>query len=244
MAFILTVAIGLRSFYAQKDANKQQAKLTQSLNETSEKLSKADATLDQSRLSQEYMKGQLSGLSMMVGKLDSDGNVGNVNLAKALRDIGSQPTHAAGIEPPAIQKMSNKQLQTGVIEFANSMRTFASEIMANRDRMTSQRMAATQEARIKDGGAVNGPLQQQAWNQANIADQNLYNQTSLRISQEYLGVATQYHEELERRLGPQKPLTGMDSMLALWSSHDPMYSDMNLTTTAIVLERMARKLPD
>jgi hypothetical protein len=153
---------------------------------------KAQQSLQAALLSQEYMKGQLSGLSMMVGRLDSDGNAGSVNLAKALRQLASEPKpHATGIEPPAIKKMTNAQLRTKVIDFANDMRTYTSEFEAETQRqsmdLSKQWMAIPATEREKK-------------NQAGDAMSQLYTRRSqaydLYTQQALLGSATEFKDEL------------------------------------------------
>lgn len=62
------------------------------------------------------MKGRLSGLSLMVGKINETGITGNKEVAAALgKVVQAQDTR------PALEKMSSPVLRANVLQFAKGM---------------------------------------------------------------------------------------------------------------------------
>jgi hypothetical protein len=196
-----------------------------------------------------YTQGQLDSinkvLAQVVGEVKSS-NSSTPEVTKALLEGALLASNRSnGIEAPAIQKMSNAQLRSKVIDLANDMSSFASQADVAQEQRDIQHMSTMADARVKDGGVSPGPNQQKAWNIYTQSEQANYTNLSLMISQKYVGISTQYHQELERRLGPQKSSSSTEDVTALWSiiptGH---YSTTGLNVTAAVLERMARNLPN
>jgi hypothetical protein len=147
-----------------------------------------------------------------------------------------------GVEPPAIQRFTPKQLRERVIEFANEMLQRAADNDSSETTPMNRRTAAMLAGRKTDG-SLNSPASDQAWQQSNNEDDNARRQFNLEVAQTYVGLATQYHDELVRRLGPQKPVTPMERMTLLWDVPGSFYTSRSLTESARYLENLARKLP-
>ena len=90
--FMLTVIAGFRNHYSQRDAAKVQSDLSDGLRKSTSGLIQANQTLIESRSAEEFMKGQLSGLSLIVSSLASRGGSENLALAKALKSIADGST--------------------------------------------------------------------------------------------------------------------------------------------------------
>ena len=238
-AVILTITVGVRGYYAQKDAATQQARLSASLNSTSDQLGKANEMLFQTRLSEERIKGELDGLSMSVGKLSSDGVMGAKSLAGVLHQMSTGQSHATGIEPSGIEKMTNKQLQEKVIAFANDMRQFSSDLGKQSDNRTAQLMNQLRAVPATD--SLQQERIQKQWQQASM---DAYLEAERQTSQKYYTLAIMYRDELIRRLGPQSPQPQVPDQLLIWNSPGGTSSTFSLDNTAHYLETLARSLPD
>lgn len=254
-AVIACVLIGIQAWRSDAQQNQNASDLRQvkqDLNKSNEALTRANASLQRSQLSQEFMKGQLSGLSMMVAQQSNNSSSQGVALANALQKISSQKQLAApaGVEPPAVERFTNKQLKDRVIQLVNAMRQSAvQEQNAERTRMF-QNQAEITEAIKKDGNAPRGPASQKAWNDGLVRDQNARAQYSLYVSQNFVTSATEYNTELLRRLGPQPPPSNSDGMariqeqMLFWNSPPGWtYSTDNVMATAQRLDSLVHKLP-
>ncbi len=184
------------------------------------------------------MKGQLSGLSMMVSKLDSDGNTGGANLVKALRQIGGG-SNGLGVEAPAIQRMTNEQLRTRVIAFANDMRKFESDFELEVGSVEYATANPKHISTVPNREEMHKQFMDQSARVTRL-DQNF----NLPVSQTYVGLATQYRDELFRRLGPQKPLSEREEFELFWPEpYGTNVSTWSVKATALYLERLALQLP-
>jgi hypothetical protein len=230
VAFLLTVAVGVRNYITQRESAKQQAELGGSLatalsNEikADRDLKTANDTLQRSRESEEYMKGQLNGLSLMVGKLGSDNSSGMTTIAKAINQVGFASAHATGIERSGIEKIPNKQLQAKVIEFANEMRQYASDSEKQDESRIFQFQNAMRTVTDKDQQArLNQQFRQ------SLIDE--YIDRDREATQKFYTLAIMYRDELVRRLGPQ-PST-MDDNLYIWHTPQGNSSSYSLNSTA------------
>jgi hypothetical protein len=211
VSFILTVFVGFRSYYAQKDAAKQQAGLSQTLKDTLDKLTIASDTLQQSRMDEVFMKGQLDGLGIAVGRLGTNGGGNNTDIARALRQIGGD-FHTSGIQPPAIQQLSNEQLRAKVQAFSKEMEKFAFDYSQQQSEFFQMRAhlmnpsAMTEEQKKQMGDA--------SWALAQghlVVFEHNFRDT-------YLPSATEYRNELERRTVETKPLDTRDQERLVWGT--------------------------
>ncbi len=188
-----------------------------------------------------YTQGQLDTLTKVLTSMNSSltGDSGYKTMVSALLSAArsNSTSRPIGVEPPAIQRMSNDQLRSKVIEFANALRKESSDYVA-RD---STLPLAFQDPKA---WAALSPDQREKVNRDNtnrmIADSNAF---SSDLEQKYLGDATEYRDELLRRLGPQSPAK---SDLTFWLDGNGGSAIMGLWTargTADYLERLARQLP-
>lgn len=236
IAFLLTVFIGFRSHYAQRDSERQQKGLADSLKQTSESLNQEYALLEQSRFSEEFMKGQLNGLGMLVGRLNSDGTSASANLARAIRQIGEGFVHGTGIEPPAIQKMTGSQLRQRVIDFAQQMHKYASDFVVG----TAKLVQTTNNMRNRNT-ALSDEQKRQGENGVIQGRSYLFQR---EFQETYLGDATEYKDELLRRLGPQKPMTWSQQSELIWGNEsDTFITPASAMASAEYLDGLARQLP-
>ncbi|HEY3627372.1 MAG TPA: hypothetical protein VGL00_13850 [Terracidiphilus sp.] len=226
----------------------QQAAMTSSLSvvkgdlELAQKqLNNANEALARSALSQEFMKGQLSGLSMMVGKIGSDGSVNSSNLVKALGQISSSSHGPNGVEAPAIQRMTNAQLKARVIDFANDLRKLAFEFDGQGRRVMEEQMDAM-------NAAHNSPKEQKdkIWDSYTRREAAERQAHSLQVQTLCIGPASEYRDELVRRLGPRSPKDEEKYPFTFWDPEGRTKGtpgEMELEPSAEYLENLARQLP-
>lgn len=91
---ILTICTGMRSYYSQKQAAHQQQDLQDSLHLATKEQQEEAVKMTQSLLSLEYMKGQLNGLSLMVGRIGSGDKSSAADFVSALRLLSSRSPQA------------------------------------------------------------------------------------------------------------------------------------------------------
>ncbi len=146
-----------------------------------------------------------------------------------------------GIRPPAIQEMSSKQLRTRVIEFAREMRKYAgdfthseNEFFQTREQIT-RRNPALSEAQKKTA-LTEG---------TNALYQGHLAALEIEFRQSYAGSATEYRDELIRRLGPQKPLTPAQQFDLAWptNTYRGLFTPATVMNSADYLDSLARQLP-
>lgn len=142
---------------------------------------------------------------------------------------------SAALQRPAIERMSNKDLQAKVISFATDLRKFVADFNTKQAQHTGQQMAAVEAIPSQDR-----TKQMQVWNEQNQITANMYSQFALEFKQNYFGPAVTYRDELLRRLGPQPAETNsLNRPLAL----DGWVAPLSIDATANYLDKVARKLP-
>src|SRR6185312_10472121 len=153
-------------------------------------------------------------------------------------------TQSNGVEPPAIQRFTAKQLQDRVSEFVRAMRQDAADFDNQQFTLTSEQQSAMRAAEKEDGNNPRGPHSAKAWQEWNLRLQNANEQYGLHVSQEYVGVAIEYRDELLRRLGPQSPIDPKRHEIYIWDDYAGGYhlSANAVRATAQYLENLARKL--
>lgn len=116
VSVVLIVAIGIKNRQTQKDNARTQQTMQGDLAAARQDARDTKQELVNSRLAQEYMKGRLSGLSLMVGKINETGITGNKEVAAALgKVVQAQDTRSA------LEKMSSPVLRANVLQFAKGM---------------------------------------------------------------------------------------------------------------------------
>lgn len=237
VAFVLTVVTGLRNYYAQKEATQIQTGMQGDLSQTRKDLEEARQSLEQSRLAEEFMKGQLSGLSLMVGKIGDSGYANSQIITKAIATIAKGPV-AAGVEAPAIQRMTSGQLKSKVIDFVGQLRQMSAEMTVQTRQLADDQMRSTQSASSGDKNKV--------WDDFSRRTANLYISHSEQIQSCCVVSATEYKDEMIRRIGPETPADLEKFPFTFWMGGKSVMgpTEMNLDSTAAYLEYLARKLPN
>jgi hypothetical protein len=189
-----------------------------------------------------YTQGQLDSINkVLVSVVNSGGTNGlTASLLQGALKASEGSSHAKGVEPPAIQRMTNAQLRLRVIDFSNEMRRYK----ADQERFQESAIDSEQQknAKLRAWGASEAQMKQD-WDQSRQRDMTRYSEESLYIQTEFVGRANEFKDELERRLGPQ-PMTDMETHLSFWYGGGlGNFSSMNLQVMADYFERMARLLP-
>jgi hypothetical protein len=140
VAFVLTVVVGLRSYYAQKDDLQQQTELKETLKEQVKIAVETKATLDQSRLDQAEMKGNLQGQLTILGEVMSKwSNDSNQNM----KDLGVALLHSQTLSPTLTnryQTMSAGELKQEALNIAQQVRALEGWARTNEDALTPEWM--------------------------------------------------------------------------------------------------------
>jgi hypothetical protein len=186
-----------------------------------------------------YMEGELASMNKVLGNISTRSDPAQI--VGMLKGITLKPPIQApnqGLEPPGIQKMTNGQLRARVIEFANQMRKFESD-------------HEQQEEALFDGNQarpITVPTPEESrkiFQERNTQIIRLDQNFRLEVSRSYLGPATEYKDEMLRRLGPQAPLSEQQRFELFWwpDSESQNISQWSVKATASDLENLARQLP-
>jgi hypothetical protein len=218
-------AVGITIGQAVKTGRDQQEARTLTDNE------RRDAQRDRLDRAKEIgnLQGQLQSMQQVLGHVLS--NSDPKQSAAMWKSIFS----SAALQRPAIERMSNKELQSKVISYANDLRKFIADFEVKERGHIDQQMAAMRAVPTEDRSK-----QTQIWNEQNQITANMYSQLTLDFKENYLGNAITYRDELLRRLGPQPADTGINRPLAL----DGWIAPMSVDATATYLDKLARKLPE
>lgn len=238
---IVIVLVTCQTWRNLSEQNKTTSALTdlqKNLESAQQQLGEANKSLSQAALTQEFMKGQLSGLSLMVGKIGSNGDVASENVAKALRTIANGPS--TGIEPPAIQKMTNEQLRDKVLQFAKELRDMAAKFEPEMEQAMEAQRNAVQAATSDD-------QRNKIWDQGTAQTEKLFQSQNFQIQNCCVVPAIEYRDELYRRLGPPDPQADEKrfpfTFLTESQIAPPVVNASELSPTADYLEYLAGKLP-
>ena len=164
-----------------------------------------------------------------------------INQAKP-RASSVAPTRVppSSVEAPAIQRLSNLQLRARVIDLTKEIRKIGADEKINYESIRSRDWSAWTE--IPEDQKQK---KQEAWNKIAEDEQTESTYFDFQVRQMYLGVATEYRDELLRRLPPQKPLSLNNKMTNLFwdvENNRPINS-YSIEPTAQYLEVLARQLP-
>ncbi len=237
LGIVLTVIAGRNADRDQAKAAADLSDVKASQKDTNEQLSKANAALKQNAIDEAFMKGQLSGLSLMVGKIGTDSSVNSGAISKALLAI-AKGSDSQGVQPPAIQRMTNKQLKSTVIAFANQMRAL---------RLQLEQEFEEHSMRTQNTPSVGMSPEQssQLFRQQVEENERFDNAQSWKISTTIIGPATEFRDELLRRIGPLAPSADIPSLWVAGGKGQamPFFNDQELEPSANWLESLARQLP-
>jgi hypothetical protein len=223
--FLCLVGVGL-SFYQQIRFTKAQTI--------------ADQTVQREKLQQEgevkYTQGELDSINKVLGQVVSAGNSGTQTIAKALLQgaLSATSSGSKGVEPPAIEKMTNQQLRTKVIGFVNALRAVCTNNMNQVETVSSN----------DDFRNMSQAEKNEAWQKQSNQLTNLINNFNLLLEQQFVGDSTVYRDELLRRLGPQTPLSPGSGPHTWWEPDGTAaVGYWQALATADYLESLAKRLP-
>jgi len=223
LGFVLTAAVGVKNYQSQKANSIAQQNLQNDVHDSREDLKTTKQQLSDSRLAEEYMKGQLNGLSMMVGHLNDSGNSGMKEVAKVLNNMSQKPIE--------VHALSNKQLCDRTITFVKQLREFDTSWRyspttdeAWRQHMKAMNSAKTEEEREKE------------WKQYSANEMLRYQQREKDFQINFLGEAAFLRQELEHRI-PSSPQPSEQERFAFSAS-----SSVIAGPIGTYLEKLAKTL--
>lgn len=178
-----------------------------------------------------YTQGELDSVNKVLGQIYAAGASGTQTISKALLQGALAATSRNnGVEPPAIERMTNRQLREKVINFVNYLRQSCADHNRSMMQMSLHNPTASSPQE----------RQKEAEDYANrqMAEDNAFN---LLLQQKFTVDATIYRDELLRRLGPGHSSPGVNTF---WDPMDQIYANyVRATGTADYLERLAKQLP-
>lgn len=187
----LIVWSGGRAYHAQEANDKAQKKLQADLDA-------ARGKLDQSLLAQEYMKGQLNSIGIIMGKLGDSGS-------PALKQLASAVEHMAQSNAQATAA-TNKQLCANTMDLIKRMHEFEYKRRLDAGQFIDRQMNAMRAARTEEE-------QRQVWQRETqeLMQRSAYEQYEFRTS--LLGEAIYLKDELLKRLPRRRnPQAGSGSL--------------------------------
>jgi len=221
---ILSVLTYIQQSRTRTEYNRQQVEQAKQQKDLKDMLEKSGIALTQSRLAQEYMKGQLDSLSLLAGKI-----------SQSVSDPGIK--QVAGAIEKLVQSnvqtivASNKQICSNTFNLAKRMQKFEQERMSKSSRRMEQEWNAMRTAKTDEE-------KHHIWNQyiaqsiQNSANEQYEFRTTL------LGEAIYLKDELLKRL-PSEPQPSRMEAIAFEGSLAGPYPVSN---AAVYLEKLARKL--
>jgi hypothetical protein len=182
---VLILWIGYQTYAAEREAKISQERAEQSQIDMGNDLKEARTKLDQSVLAQEFMKGQLSGLAIVLGKMQDNGTLGAKQVAGAIEKMAQSNAQTTAL--------SNKQLCTQTTALTKRMLAFEYRWHSARDQMSDRQSAAMREA--SGEGA-----RKQLWNQQTRELIQSSQQENYEFRSTMLGEAIYLKDELLKRL--------------------------------------------
>jgi hypothetical protein len=231
---LLISVIGVKNLQAQRESAHTAQTMRDDLAAARQDAKDTKQQLTDSRLAEEFMKGQLSGLSLMVGKIRHTGDIGNKQMAAVLGDI-ARKTEQAQDTRSSLERMSNPALRQQVIQFTREMLGWSTKQDAIGRNMSDQRMAEIQSISPTDKAK-----REAVWSAWNLRDNQFYANYHGEFTRDFLGSAIAYRNELLRRLPPQPPLKQAERPAAL----EGWVAPLSVPVTAIYLQQLAYKLPE
>jgi hypothetical protein len=187
-----------------------------------------------------YTQGQLDSINKVLAQVASspsglDKSLNSALLQGALRASQSVKPN---VEPPAIQRMTSLQLRSRVIDFSNQLRDISMRMQTQSRQLQDEMMNASRSA-------PNDDERKKRWNDYSTKTTNLYLSHAQQIQSCCIVTATEYRDELLRRLGPDNPSDKEKFPFTFWLSGSSVVgnpNEMTLDQTAAYLEYMARRL--
>lgn len=227
-AFCIVMVLSLTAGFFQQqqskaDNTKQEKRLTDALSEQKKISNKLQVDLFQSHLSQEFMKGQLSSISSIMGKISqSVSDPGIKQMASAISKLAS-PSSQTTI-------LTDKQLCTKAMDLAKRMHEFEYKRRVVEDATRNRwwpnlRLAKTEQEK------------NEIWQKGTAQDTNVRMQLDHEFRATLLGEAVYLRDELLKRLPTQpKPEMRLIAFEGALAGVSPV------SDAAAYLENLSRKL--
>jgi len=223
----LVVWSGMRAYDVQKLNETAQTQLRDDLKLT-------HAKLDQSLNSEEFMKGQLSGLAIVLGKMSGSTNLSDAKrLTELLQKLG---------RPPAVNSvldaMTNQQLQDSVLALVKQMRETDSQFeRANRE-MIDRHWQAERAIPLEDKAQFTA-IRNKNWSEL----LQLHADQDNEFRDKYLGRGVAVRDQMLKRIPPDKVpnVNVMHGPSSLEFGH--LLGATTLGMIAYYLEQLALALP-
>lgn len=186
-----------------------------------------------------YTQGQLDSINKVLAQAIQTGGAPDKSLTNALLKGAMQASQARsfGVEPPAIQRMTNAQLKAKVMDFVQQLRKMSADVSAQTRQLSDAQMEATRSAKAED--------RNKEWDEFSARIGQLYISHSQQIQSCCVVTATEYRDEMLRRLGPENPSDFQKFPFTFWMAAGTVLgsaNEMTLDHTASYLEFLARKL--
>lgn len=145
---VLTICVGFRSYSAQREAAKTQSEMTstltianQTIQATKAELEGVRGLLNESRMTEEHLKGQMEMIGPLVASMHSD----NVSATRQLGDVISKTLADAPPFRNRYRTMPASELKAEAIDVSNKARSFSEQMHTAIDQLDSQLTRITPE---------------------------------------------------------------------------------------------------
>jgi arginine exporter protein ArgO len=182
-----------------------------------------------------YTQGQLDSINKILATIVNSNTLDSRGVTLALLRGALQAGRSGeGVQPPAIQRMTNQQLRAKVLTFVNTLRKECSDYMSQTESIVSSSRFSSMSKEERE----------KAWQESINRSTSVMNNFNLRLQQQYSGDSTIYRDELLRRLGPQSPQIPPLSAITWWKMDGSIFVGYyQALGTADYLERLAKQLP-
>ncbi len=212
------IATGISQQYISRVENKKQQKsLNNELTEQKNLVKKIGTDLLQSQLSQEYMKGQLNAIGLLIGK-------SNDNVASAIEKMAQSYTQTITV--------TKKQICSNTMDLVRRMQKFEYDRRVENDQLWSRERSAMMAAKTEQEKS-------QIWQQYNTQSSQQSARFDYKFKTTLLGEAIYLRNELLRRLPPQ-PEPAPDRRL--FAFEGILVGPSPVADAAIYLETLSKKL--
>lgn len=214
----------------QKQMAQKQNELIDKVNSESNDLSSANSLLEQSRIDQANIKGQLGALEMVAGKINQNSGTGMQALVGAINKVADSGV----VGKSAFEKMSDDELRAAIRKWGDSGLEFNSKHDTDSQRMVDQLFDEQLRATTNDDRAK----AMQKLRDALMRDTDEFRS---QFQARFVADGLAFREELRRRLGPlpETEPGGLEQPLAL----DGNINTVSIMATVSYLEWLSKKLP-
>ncbi len=215
----------------QKQMLQKQSELNDKVSSESTDLADTKALLQQSRIDQAHMKGQLDALELMAGKIGQSSGTGMQALVGAINKVADSGT----VGKSALQRMSNDELRAAVKKWSDAALEFDAQHMTDQER-TSEQMSQEAMRATTNQEKEQGFQKMNAWMIQNMND------FETQWREKFVGDGLALREELRRRLGSPLPVMEPGG-LEMPGAFDINVSTWSIKATASYLEWLSKQLP-